>query len=253
MKPTGCIARIVSIAAIALAAQALPAHAMVVVTAPAAHTGTPASAERAHARHPLHHRARHHPALARYAHHHAAERPGGQPRHPAAPRRSEHRAALPHGIRAHRHHSGSRASSRQAMAAPAQGIMLAVTVRQLDERQNETISDYDDPVTSSRGPPRASPFSDLHPVSDAGPRITLRPASPLPPSTGRPEHASACALLAGPRAPAPPAEPGPRTPAASALFHTFPAGPERLPGRSHADRPEGAAACLTMPSRGESP
>ncbi len=235
MKASRLIARVIAVAGLALLAQAPPARAMLIVaTAPAVHTA--AGAHHARARHPLHRRLhrRGRAVRAQLTRHRAAARTA-----PATPRklphRAERRAALPGPLREHRGPHGSR--DGHAMTTPATLGPIEIAVRRLDQRQNETPSGFDNPVTSGRGPPRAGPAEDPLP----GPaRPTLSPRSAAP---------SIVSSLPLPIAPPPDrTAPRPRVPAA---FSILPVVPEPVFGRSHVRRPEGAAACSDLPSRGE--
>lgn len=197
--------------------------------AAASHTATPAR-----------HLARHH-RLHRHSHdlRAASALPGHVPDPAPAPSpvgRAEHKATLPATLHGQRHSSGQTHKHRQALAPALTPIALTVAVGraplELDMLQPAPAGI----LRSGRAPPRAGPSTDSA-VSPLFPRALSFPPAATPPytrserwTTVLPSGAigvSFCALTS----PYPP------------LLK-----PEQPSGRSRADRPEGAAAWLTMPS-----
>ncbi len=224
-------ARLVMLAAFALWAQAPPARAMLLVTAPAVHTSATGA-------HPHAHRSPH-----RHARHHRAVRaqlvPRGVPEAPAprprTPRRAEHRAALPSTPRERRHPQGPRFGA--AMLAPVTRAPAPAGVGAVDQRQAPLPGGREGRVISGRGPPRVDPSSSLPlapPAGPADPSGCLAARSRIPPAPLAARRAAAARSQSAP--------------VASSLFTPL----EPASGRSHVRRPEGAAAaCPLPPSTGD--
>jgi hypothetical protein len=227
------IAGPVGLLAFALLAWAPSARAMLLVTAPAVHTA--ATNVHAQVHRAPHHHARHHGgAVSQLRRSHSPARPPARPAR--APQRTERRAALPVPLRGHRHAPSSRHGQALAASTPATtGAPVAV---RLDALPDDSISTREGRVTSGRGPPTVRLLASLRPATLPGSLPTPRSAAP----PARPFHPTDPA--------APTARAVPRPPAGSrALPRSVP--PETVSGRSHVSRPEGAAACLTMPSHGD--
>jgi hypothetical protein len=203
--------------------------------APAVHTA-------AHMRHPAHaHHARAH--LAHVAHHASfrnapvTHQPILPPRAPA--HHSDRKAALPVTLHTLRHAPGSQArfgtslhsTLAQNLAAPKTDGALSLPDLDYSPGMSLTLA--------GRAPPRAGPCDALVPLSPQRP-FTPRRAGLDPSLFQRSDHpiadARVFARLAG-----------------RSCGVLLPDSPEQPSGRSHADRPEGAAAWRTMPSsRGSS-
>jgi hypothetical protein len=225
------------VALVALVLSSAPAaQAAIVKPAPRVHTAAPTH------RHAIHHH-RHHPTAAI-----TAARPVSQPAAPASPARphGRHRATVPALTSGARPAPMARAGAGRAAVPAASGRLLTVDVRPLDLRQNAFPDAREHPVTGGRGPPRGSPHraaddpsfpasSVVAPHAPPGaPAVSVSPRRRLttPSRTHRP---SASRIAPG---------------GTSGSFVRFPGQPH---GRLHAVRPEGATACVTMPSSGGSP
>ena len=151
------------------------------------------------------------------------------PYRPTHPRR-EHRADMPRAHRLGRSHGDPRTGSRLMATLPGQTALMATTVTRLDLLQNEGMTTVGGFEFSGRGPPRASPLTDLPPSLAAGLPKLPPPAAPLS-STSRsiPSTPGDFACLARARA-------GAGSAPVSKLYLEPPTS------CSHADRPEGAAA-----------
>jgi hypothetical protein len=216
--------------------------------ASAVHTANASAA--VHTATPLGHRVhRHHhaPGAVLAANRLAPVPASAPPERPAPPHQRPHRATLPALAQGTRHAPNSRYGPRHAPATLADNAAGILATRPLDARPESTPDPRILTVTGGRGPPRGSP---------SGPsrgRATPAPASAV--------DADACSA-AFPVA-ALPTHPHP---------YPFPRmGDVRLPGvspganpvstgvtevgssRLHADRPEGATACYSMPSNGGIP
>ena len=145
------------------------------------------------------------------------------PARPARPGPRHHKARPPFTVHRFRHGSGSKSGARFALAARAGGAPTTTAVRSIEPRQNLTSGSRAGAVISGRGPPRGSPSRT---------------------SRGRAPPAPAAEPDAHPRASSPPA---------STTSIAFVSSPRRAFRRLHADRPGGAAACLSMPSYGGIP
>jgi hypothetical protein len=173
------------------------------------------------------------------------------PAEPAAPQRQRpHRATLPVLAQFVRHAPTSRYGPRHAPAALGQVATIALDARALEAHRDATPDPRIVTVSGGRGPPRGSP---------SGP--SRGRATPAPASADDPD---ACASpLAGPTSRnAPHPFPSQRLfrSAGVRLYGAPPRAssaatdvPEVGSCRLHADRPEGATACLVMPSNGGTP
>jgi hypothetical protein len=227
-------ARLVGLVAFAVLAGAPSAPAMILVTAPAVHTSAVGTGARAHR--VLHRHARHHHGYRAHL-----RRRAGAPETPAPRPRSSHRperrAALPSTPRARRHQNSSRFGP--AMLAPIAGHLAILGAGCLDELQRWPIRSRAGRVISGRGPPRGDRLaSSMHP-SPSG-LIPARRSSVAPARNSVPPRSSGLTA---------------RADAADPQFDhvlPFPFIPsEPVSGRSPVRRPEGATACMTMPSCGE--
>jgi hypothetical protein len=168
------------------------------------------------------------------------------PAEPAMPQRQRpHRATLPALTQFTRHAPTSRYGSRHAPAALGQVATIALDVRTLEAHRNDTPDPRILTVTGGRGPPRGSP---------SGP--SRGRATPAPASADDPDacaSASRTAVLPSPSqrllrtADVRPHGSPPRANAAATDV------PEVGSCRLHAVCPEGATACLFMPSNGGTP
>jgi hypothetical protein len=233
--------RVAFLAVLGMAPGLPAAHAAVTSPTVAVHTAT---AVRPHPA--RHHRHRHATVLSRAAGHLAARAASSVP--PARPARrspNHHGATLPRLARGMRHGTGSKTAPQHAWMSSisAAGALLVVRAP-----AGETLvgDSRKGPLTSGRGPPRASPTR---------------------PSRGRATTAPASALGPDARSGALAADRKPRThPAAHPVRADLPTAGERFrlagfflsyprpaAGRLHADRPEGATACSFLPSIGGTP
>jgi len=227
MKRIATLVRCAALIGAALTLCTAAAHACSAVAAPAVHTA-------AHARHHAH---------GHFAHtrlvHHASFRNAPATRLPALPARapahhSEHKAALPTTLHTLRHAPGSHArfgASLHSMLASdltAPKAEYALSFADLDYSPGMSLT------LAGRAPPRAGPSDALALLPPRRP-FTPRRAG-LDPSTLQRSHDPI---------------PDARVPARSIGYSCcapLPVSPEQPSGRSHADRPEGAAAWRTMPS-----
>ena len=223
------VARSIAVLAVALLGQVPAARAMMLVVAPAVHTAAPDG--HLHVRH--HHRAHHrhvHDQLSR-----ARVSPfAPMPQRPA-PHRAERRAAVPPNLRRDRQNQGSRDGLPVATSATAGGVTGAL--RRLDGIRLVSIASREGRVISGRGPPRPRALESHTSSLPGGPSEFLWSAV----CSGSVPTAS-CVLPASRALPRP-------TTGHLPFFASVP--PELLPVRSHVRRPEGTAACLPTPSRGE--
>jgi hypothetical protein len=251
------LAILAAVAVIVLCAGTSSAELLTVsVSAPAVHTRTArapqarlrverawsAPSARMHAAHRLgvHHRLHHHIARTTLS----ASSDFGMPRPlPARPAsRPEHRAALPRLVRSPSDHNGGRTHARLFAGAPAYFSRLDVAVTPLAASQNETVTDVDDQVSASRGPPRAGPHSGF--ISRHFGRPVRFPRSPAASISSSSIAIADIADVAPSRARAATFA---RLSAAHPSFVSYQETPR---GVSHARRPEGATACSFMPSFG---
>ena len=150
---------------------------------------------------------------------------------PAAPRRRQahQKAILPalaHGIR---QANGSKGGASHAGIPSASRTLLAVAVRSLGTRQNLTPDSRADVVTSGRGPPRGSPIT---PLSGRSSSSTTSASVSASSAHSRMHTAFGHSELSSRR------------------FVSF---SRSASAHLHAARPEGAMACLLMPSNGDYP
>lgn len=224
------------------------AQAEIVKPALRAHTAAvhPASAHR-HARHHRHHRVPHATLSASGVDSHRDDPM------PAAPVRQRNRAAIPLLVNGPRHAPGVRTNLKHTGLPLARGEVSATTVRALALQQHASPDTREHPVTSGRGPPRASPHRDSE-----DPPFPVSRAAALHAPPGASAASDVFTTVDLPRhvvTPDPPhfVAPDPRQPRVS-----FARAPSirylGLPhGRLHAVRPEGATVCVTTPSSGGFP
>ena len=163
----------------------------------------------------------------------AATTPRPQPLRPERPR-PDPRAALPRlGGRAHGH-GGTRAHDRTAAAQPGRSALIAVATAPLDDHQNDSTVPPGGSSHSGRGPPRAASSATL-PLSGAG---LVQLLLPIPAPAASTPGSSEVTVE------------GVATRARMACPCAFVSVLELLPSCSHACRPEGAAACRSLPSIG---
>ncbi len=219
------------LAAFVLMALAPPAHAMLLVATPAVHTAT---VRRLGAHH--RHHARRHQARAQLTRREQGTRPA-LPAAPApSPARSPHRAALPRTTITQQNERRHAPGPRWAQAAPTASALDPVMTMagRLELGRPAASTSREGRVTSGRGPPRAPG------------------AASLPPSSARPRHTLGSAADGASSAVSAPAAYRTVTDPGVSLFGpSFPAASEPVLGRSHVRRPEGATACLVLPSYGE--
>ena len=228
------------------AAHATPARTAKVTAA--VHTANASAA--VHTATPLRHRVhRHHraPGAVLAANRLAPLPASAPPERPAPPHQRSHRATLPALAQGTRHAPHSRYGPRHAPATLADIAAGILAARTLDARPESTPDPRILTVTGGRGPPRGSP---------SGPsrgRATPAPAS----AEGSDACAPASPVAALPTHPHP--YPLPRmgdvclpgvSPGASPVSTGV---PEVGSCRLHADRPEGATVCYSMPSNGGIP
>jgi hypothetical protein len=167
------------------------------------------------------------------------------PAEPSAPQRQRpHRATLPVLAQFARHAPTSRYGPRHAPAALGQVATIALDARALDAHRNATPDLRILTVSGGRGPPRGSP---------SGP--SRGRATPAPASADDPDACVSASPIAALPSPSqrllrtadlcPYGAPG-ANPAATDV-------PEVGSCRLHAVRPEGATACIFMPSNGGIP
>jgi len=168
------------------------------------------------------------------------------PTEPAIPQRQRpHRATLPVIAQVSRHAPTSRYGPRHAPAALGQVATIALDNRALEAHRNATPDLRILTVSGGRGPPRGSPF---------GP--SRGRATPAPASAEDPDACVSAFRIA--------ALPSPSQRLASTVCVRLMGAPARANAaatdvpevgscRLHADRPEGATACLVMPSNGGTP
>jgi len=234
------------LAAMALA-MSLGAHAaQAAIVKPAVRSHTAAVVHAAPAAHanPLHRHARHH-------RHHHVQPPTlsatNGPSHSDAPipvHPRHNRTAIPSIVNGPRHAPGARTNLKHGAMAQACGEVPAIAVRSRALRQNLSPDAREHPVTSGRGPPRASPNRTLADFAF--------PESPIPaphalPSATAPFDAF---TTVDPNDPVPATSLERSAPATRDPSLRYPGLPH---GRLHAVRPEGATACITMPSSGGFP
>jgi hypothetical protein len=228
------IARLAAVAAFALLAQAPPAHAMILVTAPAVHTSAVGMGARAH-RVPHRHLRRHHGYRAQLRR--RAVSPEAPAPRPRTSHRQEHRAALPSTPRERRHQNSSRFGP--ALPAPVTGHLAILGAGRLDELQSQPIHSREGRVISGRGPPAECTLASLQLPSSSDLIPVLRSAA-APARNPDPSRISIPAARAGA------VNPQSNHPH---LFRFISSEP--VSDRSPVRRPEGATACMTMPSCGE--
>jgi len=181
------------------------------------------------------HRHHRHAALERQASA-AATTPRPQPLRPERPR-PDPRAALPRLVGGAHGHGESRAHDRTAAALPGRSALIAVATIPLDICQNDSTVPPGGSSHAGRGPPRAASSATLLPPRAGQADLLLPIPAPAASAPGSSERtAQGIAALARARM---------ARPFASASLQ-----PELLQGCSHACRPEGAAACRSLPSFG---
>jgi hypothetical protein len=224
------VARSIVILALALLGQAPVARAMTPVAAPAVHTTTPDG--KLHVRH--HHRDHHRHLRDQFTRAHVSPF-APLPQHPA-PRHAERRAAVPRELRRDRQDQGSR--DGLALASSAATIGVTGSSQRVEWIRRESIASREGRVISGRGPPPARALESHTPALPGGPSEFLRSVfrSVSVPAESRALPASRA-----------------RPPLSASHLPFFASvSPELLSVRSHVRRPEGTAACLPTPSRGES-
>lgn len=173
------------------------------------------------------------------------------PAEPAVPQRQRtHRATLPALAQSARHVPMSRYGPRHASAALGQITTIALDARALEAHRNATPDPRILTVSGGRGPPRGSPSGPSRGRATPAPASAEDPdacASPLASPTFRtaalPSPSQRLLRTADVRPHGAP----PRASSAAADV------PEVGSCRLHAVRPEGATACLVMPSNGGTP
>jgi len=273
MSVSRSLAILAAIAASALAAGMSRAEPLTVsVSAPAVHTriarapqarlrverAWSATSARTHAHHlGVHHRLHHRIARTMLSTSSDFGMPRPVPAHPAS--RPEHRAALPRLVRSPSDHNGGRTHARLFAGAPAYFSRLDVAVTPLAASQNETVTDVDDQVSASRGPPRAGPHVGFNSGFNSGSNSRFNSRH-----FGRPVRflrspaasISSSSIATSSIATADIADAAPWCARAAsfarlrAIHPCFVSYQETPRGVSHARRPEGATACSFMPSFG---
>ncbi len=161
--------------------------------------------------------------------------PRPQPLRPERPR-PDPRAALPRLVGGAHGHGESRAHDRTAAALPGRSALIAVATIPLDIHQNDSTVPPGGSSHAGRGPPRAASYATLPPLC-AGRADLLLPIPAPAASNPGPSADTPRGIATGTRA-------------RMACPYAFVSVPEPLQGCSHACRPEGAAACRSLPSFG---
>ena len=245
-----CLATLVASSAAAAATPelAMLAHVAMASRAPTArvaeHVASPSHTATTRHRHRWH-RHRHHPQPASLAANHTRPLRPTAPATPG-PQRPDHRAKLPARAYDLRQWHASKASARRAAMPSAGCVMLLVTSRVLEARQNQAPEAREHPVTSGRGPPRGSPTRE----APASRRLTPASAPPFdsPPASRRPLPTTSRVNVA-----CRPVRACSRPDLESRWIDPLCRFPRPAPGRLHAVRREGATACSSMPSNGGAP